>query len=445
MGSIDFLNASYDLRNLRGCIENDISKQTLNRQIVELTKEVVDKYRHEIADIKQHGLKTTLLKDKVVDVIDAKNLNYAGISREDLIKIILDSIFGYSILQKYIEDDTVNDIMVNEFDKIFIRRGMTDTQIPEKFESQEAYIDFLNKVCAFIEGKLNASSPKVDGTDQNYNLRINITSSPINTYSPSLIIRKSHANVDLSRVISTDKYPEEVMKTLELMQKAGCRVVIAGPMESGKTTFMNAYLNNITNERMVIMEDTPEVKVTNPNAVYLQTVESKSEDAVNITLADLVRNFKRSNGTMPIVSEVRGIEAVELLDVFNAGFTRGCTSIHANSPIEVIRQLVFQIKASNKLGGDRTELEEYLSRTIDMIIYMEKRNIVNISEVYFDMDTRKIAIRDLHRYNIERETKDQIIGTYETCMNPFSEKMLDRIRRAGLLNEVPENLKIENY
>ena len=126
------------------------------------------------------------------------------------------------------------------------------------------------------------------------------------------------------------------------------------------------------------MEDTAELNLTCKNTVYMKTVKGKGNEEVKYSLSDLVRNFKRTNGTFPVVSEVRGQEAVELLDVFNSGFTKGCTSIHANSAIDTIRQLVFQIKASNKLGTERKEIEEYLSRTIDIIIYVEKRKRLDL-------------------------------------------------------------------
>ena len=143
---------------------------------------------------------------------------------------------------------------------------------------------------------------------------------------------------------------------------------------------------------------------------------------------------------MPVVSEVRGEEAVELLDIFNAGFIRGCTSIHANSAEETIRQLIFQIKASGKLGTDRKELEEYLSRTIDVIIYLEKRRIVSISEIDYDYEKEKIIVNDIHKFEIQKETKDKIEGQYKTCINPMSKKMIDRIRRVGLIEEIPKKL-----
>ena len=440
MGSINFLEQAFSFNSSKMNIESDVQVDKLNDIIVEITNEIVSKHGKIVREIKSKNAKKTSLESKIIEIMDEKQIYIPNMTRDDFIKRIMDEVFGYSILQKYIEDPEVNDIMVNDYNKIFIRKHLTDYQVPEVFYSPEVYKQFLYKVCAFIGKKLNDSSPIVDGSDTNYNLRINITSQPINTYAPSLVIRKNHKNLDLSKVISIETYPQEVLDTIDLIAKAGCRVMFAGPLESGKTTAMNAYLNRI-DKRIVVMEDTPEVHLDNPNTIYMQTVDGKGEDAVTVTLADLVRNFKRTNGNMPVVSEVRGIEAVELLDIFNAGFIFGATSIHANSPIDVIRQLVFQIKASDKLGTDRDELEEYIGRTIDIIIYMEKRKFINISEVYYDYDKKRIEIRDLHRYNIEREDKNNVYGKYEVCINPFSKKMLDRIRRAGLIEKVPSKMK----
>jgi pilus assembly protein CpaF len=157
-----------------------------------------------------------------------------------------------------------------------------------------------------------------------------------------------------------------------------------------------------------------------------------------VTLADLVKNFRRTNGLMPVVGEVRGPEAVELLDLFNTGFVFGASSIHANSARDVVNQLIFQIKASGKLGVDRKELEEYIGRTIDMIVYMEKRKIVEMVEIYYDYEAEKLVFHPLHKFVIKKETKNGIEGHFVNNINPFSEKMKDRIRRASLVHEVPE-------
>lgn len=440
MGSINFLEKSYEYKLIQKKIREKVSNANINKDIERLTEEVVKKYRQEIAAIKSNKLKRAVLETRIIELIDEQSIAYEGTTREELIKSILDEVFGYSILQKYIEDDTVNDIMVNDYNNIYVRRGNTDEKVNVQFPSRNAYEEFLFKVCAFCGEKLNASNPKVDGVDDNFNLRINITTTPMNTYSPCLVIRKNHKNINLDKIITSDLYPEEILKTIDLYRKAGCRVIIAGPMESGKTTWMNAYLNEIKDERIIVMEDTPELHLKNDNVIYMKTIEGKGKEEVRVTLSDLVRNFKRTNGTMPVVSEVRGEEAVELLDIFNAGFIKGCTSIHANSAEETIRQLIFQIKASGKLGTDRKELEEYLSRTIDVIIYLEKRKIVSISEVDYDYENEKIIVNDIHKFQIEKETKDKIMGQYKTCINPMSKKMIDRIRRVGLVNEIPKEL-----
>lgn len=446
MGSIKFLDKVYDkkLKN-KHLISDTIVQRNIEQEIIRITDEIVEKNREEIDKIKVGTIKQTVLEAKIIEIVDKKQLIYEGLTRDGIIKMILDQIFGYAILQKYIEDPTVNDIMVNDFDNIWIRKGLTDIKVPEKFKDRETYEKFLMRICAFIGEKLNNSSPQADGTDKKFNLRISITQSPINTYAPSLIIRKSHKNVTDEEVFSSELYPEELLQTLEFMQKAGSRVIFAGPLESGKTTALNKYLNKIKNERMVIMEDTPEIVVENENCIYKRTVLDKNNEAVKVTLADLVRDFKRTNGTMPVVSEVRGIEAVELLDIFNAGFNKGGTSIHSNSDRDVIRQLVFQIKASGKLGTEREEIEEYISRTLDHIIYMEKRRIVSISEVGYDYDKKEIVLTKLHQFVIEEETKDEIKGHYQTSINPYSEKMIDRIRRAGLKEQIPANMLPVSY
>lgn len=442
MSLINFNEEIYKIKKNSNKISFEVNRNNLSIEIGKLTKEVVEKYRFEISNIKDKKMKKSVLKNHILNLIDEKNLISYNLTKEELVKMILDEIFGYSFLQKYIDDPTVNDIMVNSFDNIWIRKGLDDFKIEETFKDEKTYQDFILKICANIGEKINEVCPKVEGKDSEYNLRITIFSQPLSINSSSLIIRKDHLSVDYSKVLSEDLYPQEILKTIDLMQYAGSRVIISGPMESGKTTLLNTYINRkpLKKERMVIMCDTDEIVSENENTIYLKTIESNSPDKQNISLSDLVRYFKRTNGTMPIVPEVRGQESVELLDVFNAGFKQGITSIHANSPLDTIRQLIFQIKASNKLGTDRAELEEYLSRTIDFIIYMEKRKIVSISEVVYDYDLKKLNINTIHKFNITKETISTIDGEYQVCVNPFSSNMIDRIRRVGMLDDIPKGL-----
>jgi len=439
MGTVNFLEQTYKMNLLQNKMIQKLNIEQLNELIDTTTNEVVSQHSDIIKQIKDKTVKKNVLESKIIEIIDKKNILVEGITREELMKKVMDEVFGYSILQKYIEDPEVNDIMVNDYDVIYIRKNLTDIRVEEKFRNREHYMQFLYKICAFVGEKLNESSPQVDGNDNNYDLRINIAISPINTYTPSLIIRKRHKHFPMEYILNQGNMSKAMYDTFHIIAKAGCRIMFAGQLESGKTTLMNSYLNLI-DRRMVIMEDTPELMTTNPNTIYQKTVKSSSDEAVEVTLADLVKNFRRTNGMMPVVGEVRGPEAVELLDLFNTGFIFGASSIHANSAIDVIHQLIFQIKASGKLGVDRKELEEYIGRTIDMIVYMEKRKIVEMAEVYYDYNKGKLVLCPLHKFVIESENTNDIEGHFEDNINPFSTKMKDRIRRAGLTSKVPKEM-----
>lgn len=439
MGTVNFLEQAYKMNLLQNKIIQKLNIDQLNELVDTVTNEVVSQHSDIIKQIKDKTVKRNVLEAKIIDIIDKKNILIEGITREELLKKVMDEVFGYSILQKYIEDPEVNDIMVNDFDVIYIRKNLTDIRVEEKFRNREHYMQFLYKICAFVGKKLNESSPQVDGNDNNYGLRINITISPINTYTPSLVIRKRHKYFPMEYILQQGNISKAMYDTFHILAKAGCRIMFAGQLESGKTTLLNSYLNLI-DRRTVIMEDTPELMTTNPNTIYQKTVKSSSEDAVEVTLADLVKNFRRTNGMMPVVGEVRGPEAAELLDLFNTGFIFGASSIHANSAVDAVNQLIFQIKASGKLGVDRKELEEYIGRTLDVIVYMEKRKIVEMVEIYYDYNEEKLIYHPLHAFVIERETIDGIEGYFKDNINPFSDKMKDRIRRAGLLDKVPKEM-----
>lgn len=445
MASINFINEIYNRKQQNIETNEIVNKDNIDNIVAQIHSALVNNFAEIISAIREHKAEKEIMRLKIGDFLEKSSITLPSLSREELIKKLMDEIFGYSIIQKYIEDPTVNDIMINSYDSIYIRRTFFDELVPEKFPDAEKYRQFLYRVASFTGEKLNATSPQVDGTDKEYNLRINITCEPLNTYCPSLVIRKTHGQISLEEIASQGNISKAMYETFRLFGKINVRIMFAGQLESGKTTFMNAYLNQIENQRMVVMEDTPEIKLEKgSNVIYQKTVAGKEEDAVTITLADLVRNFRRTNGTMPIVGETRGVEAVELLNIFNTGFTAGASSIHANSARDVIRQLMFQIKSSGKLGVDRMELEEYIANSIDIIVYMEKRKVVEITEVNYDDFNRQIILTPIHNFYIENEQRNNLTGHFNDYLNPFGQVLVDRVRRAGLLSSVDKRLIFKN-
>ena len=178
MGTVNFLEQAYKMNLLQNKIIQKLNIDQLNELVDTVTNEVVSQHSDIIKQIKDKTVKRNVLEAKIIDIIDKKNILIEGITREELMKKLWMKFSGYSILQKYIEDPEVNDIMVNDFDVIYIRKNLTDIRVEEKFRSREHYMQFLYKICAFVGKKLNESSPQVDGNDNNYGLRINITISP---------------------------------------------------------------------------------------------------------------------------------------------------------------------------------------------------------------------------------------------------------------------------
>lgn len=444
MSFVDFLEQLYEVEKSRLVLEmEDNVKKIRLEHINDIVEGIINKVVSQHSDLIQDAIndehKYKLLESAVLKIIDEEKIVVPELSRQELIKKVMDEIFGYGILQKYIEDPEVNDIMVNKYDVIYIRKGFEDIKVPEKFKDEEAYEQFLFRVAAMCGQKLNDTNPIVDGTDKRFGLRINITYRPINYISPMLVIRKTKQFISLDTILQQGNISKAMYDTFLLLAKIGCRIMFAGQIEAGKTTLMSAFLNLI-DKRMVIMEDTPELIVNKPNVIFQRTVTSKflnkkQSEEMEVTLADLVRNFRRSNAQMPVVGEVRGIEAVELLDIFNTGFLWGACSIHANSSQDVINQLIYQIKSSGKVGVNKNEIEEYISRTLDVIVYMEKRKVVEITEVCFNEEKRKLELRPIHRFVIERETEQELQGYFVDFVNKFSSKMADRARRAGIGRE----------
>ncbi|MFW6025077.1 MAG: ATPase, T2SS/T4P/T4SS family [Candidatus Woesearchaeota archaeon] len=428
MGNVNFLEQKYDIQSK---IKNSSSFVIghVNEAVETIVAKVVNEFSHTITQIKTKKEKQNILEPKIINIIDNHNIIVKGVDRKELIKRVMDEIFGYGVLQKYIEDPAVNDIFINDENTIYVRKGQNDYKVQDSFPSRDKLNQYLLKVASLIGQKLNETHPIVDGADERYNLRINISIPPANTYNGCLTIRKRAKYFPLEYFRDNNFISKEMYEFFKLAQKIDLRIVFTGQMGSGKTTLLNSFIQGL-DYRKVILEDTPEVYTNDDNTLYFRTIEG-SKDGVTLTLSDLVKNFKRTSGTYPIIGEVRGKETKDIFDMFNSGFLRGCFSFHSNSGEDSINQFVYKLREAGMYGLSRSELEELIGKNIDIIVYMEKRKVVEIMEVDYNHDKCLATLNPLFEFVINNETNNEISGYFKKN-NPYGKKIKDRLRRRGM-------------
>src|SRR5438067_8417178 len=259
-----------------------------------------------------------------------------GISREDreqLAKELADDILGHGPLERLLEDDTVSEIMVNGPYDIWVERAGRLHKTPVRFTDDSHLRRIISKMVAQVGRRIDESSPMVDARLPDGS-RINATIPPLSLTGPLLTIRKfSSKKLDMERLIEIGALTPETGEFLQCCIQARLNVLIAGGTGSGKTTMLNALSAAIPdNERIITVEDAAELQLAQRHVLRLESRPKNIEGEGEITIRDLVRNSLRMRPDRIIVGEVRGAEALDMLQAMNTGHDGSLSTVHSNAP-----------------------------------------------------------------------------------------------------------------
>lgn len=330
-------------------------------------------------------------------------------TRRNLIDNVYESIRGLGILGKIIEDKSITEIMINGFDNIFVERAGKLERLADKFESQERLRNIITKFVQEMGRSVNESNPIVD-TRLKDGSRVNVVLDPIALDGPIVTIRRfPEEGMTIQKLIQYGSITPEAAIFLEKLVRAKYNIFISGGTGSGKTTFLNALSNYIPKtERVITIEDSAELQIKHiPNLVRLETRNANSTGVGGISMKDLIKSSLRMRPERIIVGEVRGEEALDMLQAMNTGHDGSISTGHANSAADMLSRIETMVLSG--AGGLPLEaIRQQIASAVDIIIHLSRmrdstRKTLEITEIQ-ELKDGKFILNRLFQFQEDEHT-----------------------------------------
>ncbi len=380
-----------------------------------------------------------VLEEKVENLVE-KNLygKYCSINqRVSIVQQIFSSIRGFGLLDSILTDDSITEVMINGPDNVFIEQDGVAKRLDKSFESERRLEDVIQRIVGLAGREVNQANPIVD-TRLPDGSRVNVVLPPISLGGPVVTIRKfSKEPMTIERLIHYGSLPRHVAEFLEVLVKAKYNIFISGGTGSGKTTFLNALSNYIPkNERIITIEDSAELQIENvDNLVSLETRNANSAGAGAISIRDLIKSSLRMRPDRIIVGEVRGAEALDMLQAMNTGHDGSLSTGHANSTQDMLSRLETMVLQGAE-GLPLAAIRQQISSAVDIIIHLSRlrdhsRKTVAITEVLGLDAAGQVMLNPLYEFiEDEKSTIEHVSGSLIRTKNEM--KNILKLQMAGI-------------
>src|ERR671933_43026 len=390
------------------------------------------------------GADGTVIRDRVEAEIKQHLEGEAGLSRDDrerLLDEIADDVLGYGPLERLLSDESVSEIMVNGPHDIWVERQGRLYETTLRFTDDSHLRRIINKMVAQVGRRIDESSPMVDARLPDGS-RVNAVIPPLSLSGPLVTIRKfSNKRLDLNELIRLGTLSEETVDFLQRCILAQLNILISGGTGTGKTTLLNALSQAIADsERIVTIEDAAELQLKQNHVLRLEGRPKNIEGSGEITIRELVRNSLRMRPDRIIVGEVRGAEALDMLQAMNTGHEGSLCTVHANSPRDALSRIETMVLMA---GFDLPlrAIRQQIASALDLIVHLERledgsRRVTSITEVQ-RMESEIITLQELYSFKITEVLPDRtVIGSLQpTGLRPG---FLYKFEKHGL--ELPRDL-----
>ncbi len=378
--------------------------------------------------IKRIGEETEVRDDRVQDIIDELIMEegreaYISLPQKQQVRIeLFNSIRGLDILQELLDDDDVTEIMVNGTGGIFVERQGQISKWEKHFFSEEKLQELVQQIVAGCNRIVNESVPIADARLKD-GARVNIVLAPVALNGPIITIRRfPNRPITMAQLIEWGAVTEEAVSFLKKLVKAGYNIFISGGTGSGKTTFLNALSDYIPkDERIITIEDNAELQIQGvENLVKMEARRANTEGAHEVSIRELIKSSLRMRPDRIIVGEVRGEEAIDMLQSLNTGHDGSLSTGHGNSPRDMLSRLETMVFMGMELPV--SAVRRQIASGIDILVHLgrlrdKSRKVLEIAEVSgYQYETEEILLRTLYEFRESGCKEEQKVqGRLEKC------------------------------
>lgn len=358
-----------------------------------------------------------------------------GVDRDVLISHVADEVLGLGPIEGMVNDPSISEIMVNDFDTVYFERDGIIYKSDVRFRDDRHIMRIAERIISPLGRRVDEASPFVDARLPDGS-RVNIVIPPVAPKSPTITIRKFRTDKFTIRdLVSTGTLTQEVAEFLRACVRGRLNTLISGGAGSGKTTLLNAVSANIpATERIITIEDPAELRLQQPHVVTLETRPPNLEGKHEVTQRDLLRNALRMRPDRIIVGEVRGAEAFDMLQAMNTGHEGSLSTVHANSPRDALLRVENMILMAGFDLPART-IREHVASAIHIVIQLARfvdgsRKVAAISEVT-GMEGQTVTMQDLFAFRSEGvNAEGRVLGRLgPTGLRP---SFLERLAQANI-------------
>ncbi|HEU5182831.1 MAG TPA: CpaF family protein [Candidatus Polarisedimenticolia bacterium] len=414
-----------------------------------LHREVLDRLNLESLQQMDRDSATQGIRSLITDLMNQESTPLSTSERRVIMDEILDEIFGLGPLEPLLSDTSINDILVNTHDQIYVERHGRLEPTPVSFKDDNHLMQIIDRIVSRVGRRIDESSPMVDARLADGS-RINAIIPPLSIDGPHLSIRKFRKDaLSGEDLIRYGTMTQPILDLLAGCVKARMNVLISGGTGSGKTTTLNVLSSFIpNNERIVTIEDSAELQLRQEHVVRLETRPPNIEGEGQVTQRQLVINSLRMRPDRIVVGEVRGGEAIDMLQAMNTGHDGSLTTIHANTPRDALSRLETMVAMAGFQLPPRA-VKEQVASAINVVIQIARhsdgtRRLTSLSEI-IGMEEDVITMQEIfvfEKSGIDEEGK--VVGRYRpTGIRP---RFADRLRVAGIhlpLEMFDENATLE--
>jgi pilus assembly protein CpaF len=371
----------------------------------------------------------------VEELLVAENVPLSTFERERLVSEVHHELFGLGPLESLLADPTISDILVNSYSNVYIERRGKLERTSVTFKDDEHLRRVIERIVSTVGRRIDESSPMVDARLQDGS-RVNAIIPPLALDGPVLSIRRFGTNpLKMADLVEKGALTREVAILFEMCVRARLNILISGGTGAGKTTLLNALSSYIpADERIVTIEDSAELQLQQPHVVRLETRPPNIEGRGEVSQRDLVKNALRMRPDRIVIGEVRGGEAIDMLQAMNTGHDGSLTTVHANTPRDALARLETMIQMTGMRLSDRA-MRQQVASAINLVIQAARlsdgtRRITSISEVT-GMEGETLSMQEIFQFErVGVDSSGKVMGRFRaTGIRP---RFAERLRAYGM-------------